>query len=158
MKTTTVQTTVSGIVFRQFIEDDKLVNKMSIYLADELACYKKVKDSDDFVKATTNEIEGYRAALIAKLCNLDNRFGLFYNKVKDMEDADARLDALLLDANVEITQIELTKGEKVQTHNGEYVAPRDVVMTNITKLEFNGDVEEFLKSLRMKVLNSIKFD
>lgn len=157
MKTTQVTTTVSGIVFKQFIEDDKLVNKMSIYLADELACYKKVKDSDDFVKATTNEIEGYKAVLIAKLCSLDHRFGLYYNKVKTMEDADARIDALLLGASIEITQVELSKDEKVQTRNGEYVAPRDVVVTNITKIEFDGEVEEFLKGLRMKMLSSIEF-
>lgn len=158
MKTTQVTTTVSGIAFKQFIENDKPVNKMTIYFNDEIACYKKVKDNDEFVKSTMTEIEEYRAVLVAKLCKLDNRFGLVYNKVKYMADAEARINALLLDATIEITQVELSKGETVQTRNGEYTAPRDVVVTSLTKIEFAGEVEEFLKGLRMNMLNSIKFD
>lgn len=158
MKTTTIQTTISGIVFNQFIEDDKLINKMTIYFNDEIACYKKVKDNDEFVKATTTEIEEYRAVLIAKLCKLDNRFGLVYNKVKNMLDAEARINALLLNASIDITQIELSQGETIQTRNGKYTAPRDVIVTNLTKIKFDTEVEEFLKGLRMNMLNSIKFD
>jgi hypothetical protein len=156
MKTTKIQTVISFAKFNHFVVDDEQVNRMSIYLVDEIPCFIKDKDDDTkFNKSTTGEISDYESRLVAILCNLDNRFGMFYKRAKQTKFYEDAINAVLSDANIEIEQIELSAGEKVNTHSGEYTAPRDVIITKITKIEFVKEVDEKLNGLRSAILDAI---
>lgn len=155
MKTTTVQTTVSFAKVNSFVVDDEQINRMTIRLNDALPCYIKKEDSDEYVRSTTNEISDYETRLIAIICNLDPRFGMFYKRAKQTNLYQDAMNAAISDSSIEIEITELAKGEKISTHAGEYVAPRDVVITKIVKIEFIKEVNDKLDALRNNILDAI---
>ena len=155
MKTTTVKTTVSFAKVNSFVVDDEQINRMTIRLNDAIPCYVKKENSEDYVRSTTNEISDYEARLIAIICNLDPRFGMFHMRAKQTDLYQAAMNAAISDASIEIEITELAKGEKISTHAGEYVAPRDVVVTKIVKIEFIKQVDAKLDTLRNNILDAI---
>ena len=155
MKTTTVATTVSFAKFNSFVIDDEQINRMTLRLNDVIPCYIKKEDSDDYVSSTTNEISDYEARLIAIICNLDPRFGMLHKRAKQTNLYQDAMNAAISDASIEIEITELEKGEKISTHAGEYVAPRDVVVTKIVKIEFIKEVDAKLDTLRTNILDAI---
>lgn len=156
MKTTTVATTVSFAKFNSFVIDDEQINRMTLRLNDAIPCYvKKEKDSDEYVRSTTNEISDYETRLIAIICNLDPRFGMLHKRAKQTNLYQDAMNAAISDASIEIEITELEKGEKISTHAGEYVAPRDVVVTKIVKIEFIKEVDAKLDTLRTNILDAI---
>ena len=155
MKTTTVQTTVSFARFNSFVVNNEQVNRMTLRITDEIPCYVKNEDDDTYTRSTTNEITDYETRLIAIICNLDPRFGMFHKRAKQTDVYCEAMNAAISDASVEIELTELTKGEKIQTHAGEYTAPRDVVVTKIVKIEFIKQVSDKLNTLRANILDAI---
>lgn len=156
MKTTTVQTTVSFAKFNSFVVEDEQINRMTLRLNDAIPCYvKKEEDGDEYVRSTTNEISDYETRLIAIICNLDPRFGMFHKRAKQTDLYQEAMNAAISDASIEIELTELAKGEKIQTHAGEYVAPRDVIVTKIVKIEFIKQVSDKLNTLRTNILDAI---
>lgn len=155
MKTTKVATTVSFAKFQSFVVENEQVNRMVLRLNDAIPCYVKKEDTDDYVRSTTNEISDYETRLIAIICNLDPRFGMFHKRAKQTELYQEAMNAAISDASIEIELTELAKGEKIQTHAGEYVAPRDVIVTKIVKIEFIKEVDAKLDTLRTNILDAI---
>ena len=155
MKTTKVATTVSFAKFNSFVIENEQVNRMVLRLNDAIPCYIKEKNTDDYVRSTTNEISDYETRLIAIICNLDPRFGMFHKRAKQTELYQEAINAAISDASIEIELTELAKGEKIQTHAGEYVAPRNVVVTKIVKIEFIKEVDAKLDTLRTNILDAI---
>lgn len=155
MKTTTVQTTVSFAKFQSFVVENEQVNRMVLRLNDAISCYVKNEDDDTYSRSTTNEIGDYETRLIAIICNLDPRFGMFHKRAKQTELYQEAMNAAISDASIEIELTELAKGEKIQTHAGEYTAPRDVIVTKIVKIEFIKQVNDKLDTLRTNILDAI---
>lgn len=155
MKTTTVATTVSFAKFNSFVIDDEQIHRMTLRLNDAVPCYIKKEDSDDYVRSTTNEISDYETRLIAIICNLDPRFGMLHKRAKQTKLYQDVMNAAISDASIEIEITELAKGEKISTHAGEYVAPRDVVVTKIIKIEFIKEVNDKLDAIRSNILDAI---
>lgn len=155
MKTTKVATTVSFAKFQSFVVENEQVNRMVLRLNDAIPCYVKNEDDDTYSRSTTNEISDYETRLIAIICNLDPRFGMFHKRAKQTDVYQEAMNAAISDASIEIELTELAKGETIQTHAGEYVAPRDVIVTKIVKIEFIKQVNDKLDTLRTNILDAI---
>ena len=155
MKTTRIQSTVSFVRFNSFVVNNEQVNRLTIRIADEIPCYVKNENDESYTRTTTHEISDYESRLIAIICNIDPRFGMFYKRAKQTDVCCEAVNAALSGADIEIELIELNNGEKIQTHSGEYTAPRNVVITKIVKIDFIKEVNDKFNVLRSNILDAI---
>lgn len=126
---------------------------ITLTLDKAIPCYRLNDETNEYEKSETNEIQFFRSALTAQLCEANDTFAM-YRACSGRALNVHQFGGIMMKAELKIEFYEVEKGKEFEEGGVEKVAERNMFIKNVTKVKFTEMVDKLMnRAIENAILN-----